>query len=103
MNMPAMSQPAGAEQDAITAARAARQRCACGEPHDDGSEVSPATIGRARGYIAAHPGHQLAIDENGTLAVIVLREPGPPRVLATSECLEELLDTVGAPAAGTLS
>jgi hypothetical protein len=98
MTTPATPQPAGAGQDALPAARASRdQHCPCGQPRHDGSDLSPATVARARAYLAAHPGHQLAIDENGTLAVIALRHPGPPEVLATSQCLQELLDRAGAP------
>lgn len=105
MNTPDVSQhPTAAEQDMLSAARASRERCLCGEVHDDGDGITPALVARIRGYLAANPGHQIAYDdEAGIVAVIIARDPGPPEVLAWSGCLVGLLDDIGAPPAAGLS
>lgn len=99
--------PTAAEQDMLHAARASRERCACGEVHEDGDGVAPAVIGRMKAYLTAHPGHQFVVDDDaGLVAVVIVPGPGasgPLRVLACSGDLTELLDEIGAPAAEDMS
>ena len=91
----------------ILAAQASRERCACGEIHEDGHGITPAVIARMKAYLAANPGHRFAADEDaGILAVITAHDPvrpGPPEILAWSRDLIDLLDTIGAPPAADLS
>lgn len=100
-------EPAGqdltaAEQDIILAARASRDQCLCGEPHDGG--ITPAVKARMRAYLAAHPGHQFAYDdEPGIVAVIIPNDSGAPEVVAWADSLLSLLDIVGAPPAAWMS
>lgn len=108
MNMPVQpQQPTPAEQNAITGARTNSEQCACGQPHTDGHAVTPATVARMKGYVAAHPGHQFAIDEEaGIIAVITGSDagcPGQPQVIASSTDLADLLDAIDAPASAELS
>jgi len=57
-----------------------------------------------QGYLAIHPGHQFAVDdEAGIVAVIAPHESGQPEIIALSEDLAALLDAVSAPAAENLS
>lgn len=65
----------------------------------------PAQVARMRAYLAAHPGRQLACDEDGdvTVALIIPRDPGPPEILASAALLGDLLDAIGAPPAESLS
>lgn len=106
--MPAVNQAAtAAEQGILHAARACRERCACGEAHDDGADVTPAVIVRMRAYVAAHPGHQFVVDDDeGLVAAVIVPAPGasgPLRVLACSGDLTGLLDEIGAPSAEDMS
>lgn len=101
-----LGRPTAAEEDVIRTARADQERCACGEVHlaDDG-RVSPATVTRMRAYLAAHPEHQFAVDDDaGFIAVIAVRAASDePQVLACSDNLHALLNHVGAPSAENLS
>lgn len=103
-NVPA---PTEAEQDVIRSARNSTERCRCGEIHEDECGITPAVIARMMGDLGAHPGHQFAVDEEaGIVAVIAVHDPADPdqtEILARSEDLIELLDTIGAPAAADLS
>jgi len=57
-----------------------------------------------KAYLALNPAHRFAVDEDeGIVAVIVLHESGPPRLLARSGDLAALLDEIGAPAIADLS
>ena len=109
MNIPASSQhPTAAEQSVILAARASRDRCVCGEVHEDpGDGVTPAVIARMRGYLAANPGHRFAVDDDaGIVAVITGHDPaspGTPEILAWSGDLIALLDSVDAPSTAGMS
>lgn len=98
--------PTTAEQGMVLAAQGERERCVCGDVHDDDS-VTPAVIARMQGYLASNPGHEFAVDdEAGIVALILPREvgtPGRPEVLAWANDLVELLDHIGAPAAADLS
>lgn len=96
--------PTATEQRALSAAKASRERCLCGEVHPDGDGVTQGVTARMRGYLAANPGHQFAVDdEAGIVAVIIPRDPGPPEVLAWSGDLIALLDQIEAPATESLS
>lgn len=95
-----------AEQDALFATRAQRERCRCGEVHCDCDGVTPAVVARMKGYLAAHPGHQFAIDEEAGIVAVITHDPaglGQPTVLRWAEDLAALLDAVGAPDASELS
>lgn len=103
MSKPKINEPTTDEQDVIDAAHARRARCACGEVHDD-SAIAPDVIARMQAYMAANPGHRFAVDEeSGIVGVVILRDPEPPEILARSEDLLELLDTIDAPSAADLS
>lgn len=82
-----------------------RDRCACGEPHeDDVTAVTPATTARMRAYLAANPAHQFAVDEDsGIVALIRPRDPVAPEIIAWSTTLPDLLTQVDAPPPETLS
>ena len=106
MTTPAMNQPpTPAEQTILETARAKRDRCVCGAAHGDDSDVvTPSVIARMKGYLAAHPGHQFAVDdEAGIVAAVILRAPAAPEVLAWSASLTDLLDTLGAPTVAAFS
>lgn len=101
---PRNQRPTATEHSVIRAAQASQSSCSCGEVHADGSGVTPAVMARMRGYLAAHPGHQFAVDdEAGLVAVITSDDSGHPKIIAQSNDLAALLDTVGAPAAENLS
>lgn len=84
-----------------------RERCVCGEIHEDGHGITPAVVARMRAYLAANPDHRFAADEDaGIIAVIIAKDPaapGPPEILAWSRDLTALLDAIGAPPAADLS
>lgn len=109
MNEPAAHQPlTTAEQDTLHAGRISRERCICGEFHeDDGGSIVPAAVARLKAYVALNPGHQFVVDdEAGIIAVILtpaLNASGPLRILAQAASLTDLLDRIGAPPAETLS
>lgn len=108
MKKPSLNQPVtAAEQEALHGARAKHERCACGQAHDDDDYITPATIGRMRAYLALHPGHQFAIDEDaGIIALILapaLNASGPLQILDQDGNLLEFLDRIGAPPAETMS
>lgn len=89
-----------AEQAVISAARAARDRCMCGDDCEDGAGILPYAAVRMRAYLEANPGREFAWDEEaGIVAVIIPRPPGDPEVVAWSDDLAALLDQVGAPRA----
>ena len=95
--------PTDVELGVISAARARRQQCRCGQAHEDGG-VAPAVVARMRGYLAAHPGHQFAVDdEAGIVAVIIARDSAVPEVVAWAGDLPGLLDDIGAAPASGLS
>lgn len=101
---PGISGPATmGEQLAVAAGRAGRERCLCGEAHDDCTGIPPAVAGRMRAYLAAHPGRQFAHDDSGTVAVIIPHGAGAPEIIAAADDLTELLDLAGAPPAAELS
>lgn len=60
-----------------------------------------------KAYLALHPGHEFALDEEAGIVAVVLPPapdaPGPPDVLAWSHNLLDLLDKVNAPPAASLS
>ena len=101
-----MNNDLSGEQNVIAVARARSEQCLCGDVHADGG-VTLSVVARIRGYLAEHPGHRFAVDdEYGIVAVIIARDPGlpgPPEVVAWSEDLLVLLDKVGAPSAAGLS
>lgn len=94
-----------AEQDGIAISQTNRERCVCGEVHEnDGDGVTPAVIVRMQAYLAENPGHQFAVDdEAGIAAVIIACGSGQPEVVAWSGDLIELLDHIGAPPAEDLT
>lgn len=96
-----------AEQQVLHSARANRNRCICGEIHENGDSVTLATIARMKAYLAAHPNHQFVVDEEtGIIAVIITparSASGPLRVLAQSGDLLQLLNEIGAPSTKGLS
>lgn len=104
MNLPP---PTDDELNVICSARSSREGCLCGEVHPGGDGITPAVIARMRGYLAANPGHQFAVDdEAGIVAIVIPRasaDPGPPEILAWSGDLLELLDSIDAPSAADLS
>lgn len=102
---PAPNQPLTAtERSVLRAAQATHGRCSCGEVHADETEVTPAVTARMRGYLAAHPDHRFAVDdEAGLVAVIVTAPSGPPKVISCSCNLTAVLDAVGAPDATEFS
>lgn len=101
-----MPDPTPTEQAAIHIAHDRREECRCGEIHEEGG-ITSAVIARMMGYLAAHPGHQFAVDEEaGVVAVIAAYDPDgfdPPEILARSDDLTELLDAIDAPSAADLS
>lgn len=108
MNQPDPNQAITAtERDTLHAARAKRDRCVCGELHDDDDYITPATIARMKAYLALHPGRQFVVDEDvGLIAVIVVPAPnasGPLQIIAQSRDLPDLLTRIGAPPAETMS
>lgn len=99
-----MNQQPVPEHQALAAARAWRDRCACGGVHSDGSGIACSTVARMRAHLATHPEHQFALDdEAGIVAVIVPRAPGPPEIIAWSASVTGLLDSLGVPSAASLS
>lgn len=108
MNQPELNQPTtAAEQDALHTARAQRERCVCGESHEDDDYVTPATIARMKAYLALHPGHQFVVDDDaGIIALIIApacNASGPLQILDQDGDLLEFLDRIGAPPAETMS
>lgn len=98
--------PTAAEQAAFSAARDRLSRCTCGEPHSCGCGIIPEMVARMRGYLAEHPGHKFAADEEaGIIAVITAPSgtSGDLEVVAWACYLPDLLDRIGAPAAEGLS
>lgn len=95
------------EQDVVHTASTRRDQCVCGETHPDDENIAPATVARVRAYLARHPGHQFAIDEEtGIIAVIVAPAPnvsGPLQLVAQATNLCHLLNDIGAPTAESLS
>lgn len=104
MTMPG-TEPTPGEQDVLRAMRAERDRCVCGAIHEDSGEaVTSAMIGRMRAYLAQNPGHRFAVDvDEGVVAAVIVRDPGPPEVIAWASGLAALLDHLGAPPAAGLS
>lgn len=88
------------EQDIISAAQTKRNQCECGDTHD--RAITPAVKASMRGYLAAHPGHQFAWDDD-IVAVIIPREPDAPEVIAWAHNLVDLVGKIDAPPAAELS
>lgn len=97
-----MTEYMDAERDLISAAGGARKQCVCGDGPCDGAVTAEDTV-RMRAYLAAHPGHQFAYDDDGAVGVIAPGDSGVPDVIAASYTMRELLDLIGAPDAGQMS
>lgn len=97
-----MTEYVNAEQDIISAARDARERCVCGDDPCHGA-VTTEDVGRIRAYLAAHPGQQFAYDDDGAVGVIAPGDSGLPDVIAAAYTMRELLDLIEAPDAATMS